>query len=463
MLKNILKKDPDGWKDYSLLDALRGRRSRRFGLGMKIEHGPFAYQSQHAPLPLSEDEEAALAFAACGLNGYALADLSYGPGQGGTMLARLLGRTIASGDAVNTVSLVVTNDEATYWLKRPQDFTPAEIPDLIRLSQAGNLTELYRRSRIKISERRVAPSLEPPFNFSVNRWSLYAPGGSYFLPIEDMTALYINAALEMFSEAMGFFVLDERANFQPAGIGRFARSKDGHLWDDPRDNRAGTIAAVEMTLLELIAVEQGMLIQNLGLMAQALGLGGFPHFARHEYSWLQALGFRMAEMRASHYLGAGGLISAALGLIGRDTSVPYALGLERDGQVLLKAYCPPYYPSMEAAVRAFVETKFGPQGVFRGGAAVSGWRDPSGTTAKIAPPSERVVDAAIAYCDYVYKHYGRFPAYPAPFRTILGYQATHVDVEFYDRFYRPDALTETQRRHLADWHPEPKEKRSPQR
>ena len=36
--------------DYSLMDALRGRRSRRFGLGMAIPNGPFAYTSQRPPL-----------------------------------------------------------------------------------------------------------------------------------------------------------------------------------------------------------------------------------------------------------------------------------------------------------------------------------------------------------------------------------------------------------------------------
>jgi len=36
-----------------------------------------------------------------------------------------------------------------------------------------------------------------------------------------------------------------------------------------------------------------MMLQNLGLMAQALGLGGFPNFANHEFAWFQALGFRM--------------------------------------------------------------------------------------------------------------------------------------------------------------------------
>jgi hypothetical protein len=73
--------EPDadgGLAGYPLLDALRGRRSRRFGMGMKIPDGPFAYESRHEPLPLTEAEEAALAFAACGVTGYALAALSYG-------------------------------------------------------------------------------------------------------------------------------------------------------------------------------------------------------------------------------------------------------------------------------------------------------------------------------------------------------------------------------------------------
>jgi hypothetical protein len=67
-------------------------------------------------------------------------------------------------------------------------------------------------------------------------------------------------------------------------------------------------------------------------------------------------------MPASQYLGANRLISTTLRLLGRDQPVPYPLGLERDGEVLLKPYCPPYYPSMEAAVREFVARKFGPQG-----------------------------------------------------------------------------------------------------
>jgi hypothetical protein len=65
----------------------------------------------------------------------------------------------------------------------------------------------------------------------------------------------------------------------------------------------------------------------------------------------------MGEMPASRYLGANRLVSTTLRLLRRDQEVPYPLGLERDGAVLLQPYCPPYYPSMEAAVRSFVETR----------------------------------------------------------------------------------------------------------
>ncbi|MBI2903218.1 MAG: hypothetical protein HYY12_06485 [Candidatus Methylomirabilis oxyfera] len=434
------------------MSALRGRRSRRFGLGMKMETGPLAYQSNRAPLPLMEAEEAALAFAACGLTGYALADLLYDRGQGGTIMAGLLGRTVSSGDAIQTVSLVVSNDQATYLLKRPQDFQPADIPELIQLAMQGGFTELYRRSRITIKDGRAALPSEPMFNLDVNRWSVPAPGSTYFVPINELCYLYINALLEIFNETTGAFILDERANFRPAGIGRFARRKGGHLLDDPKGGRVGTIQRVELLVAEMVTIEQGMILQNLGLMTQAMGLGGFPNFAAHEFGWFQALGFRMGEMRASRYLGMNRLISAALGLLGRDQPVPYPLGLDRDGVSLLKAYCPPYYPSMEAAVRAVVDRKFGSQGVFRGGATGSAWRHPTDVSAAIPGLSDAAIDATIAYCEYIHDRYGRFPAYVAPFRTVLGFQVAHLDVEFYDRFYRSEALTETQRRHLSDYH-----------
>src|SRR5215472_668666 len=429
----------------TLFEVLLRRRSRRVGLGMTIPSGPFQYTSPHRPVPLTENEEAALAFAACGITGYALADLSYGAGQGGSMLAGRLGRTIASPDAVNAVSLLVTNDHGTWLIKRPQDFAPAEFTELVHLAKKGALTDLYKRVRIQISDRRIAPPLDPGYNFSINRWSLYAQGTTYFLQIIETTALTINALLELFSEDMGVFLRDERAWFRPAGVGRFARSKGGHLHNSPDDLRSATIQMAETALLESMATEHGMVLQNLALMAEALGLGGFPNFARHEYSWFQAAGFRTGSMKASRYAGMSPFLSAVASLFIKDPVIPYPLGLERDNKVLLQPFCPPYYKSMEEAVRAFVETKFGSKGSYRGGASESTWRDPESCAAKIPAPSGTAVDATIAYCNYVYKRYGRFPAYTAAFRTVIGFQACHVDVDFYDRFYSAESIPNTVR------------------
>jgi len=181
------------------------------------------------------------------------------------------------------------------------------------------------------------------------------------------------------------------------------------------------------------------------LMAEALGLGGFPNFARHEYSWFKAAGFRLHSMPASRYAGGPPALSALANAFGRDPLLEYPIGLEKDNRVLLKPFCPPYYKSMEDAVRAFVQTKFGADGTYRGGMRRSAWLDAVSHTAEIPAPSAAALQATIGYCDYVFRRYGRFPAYTAPFRTIIGFQVCHVDVDFYATFYDPDAVSDAVR------------------
>jgi hypothetical protein len=90
----------------SLFDAMLARRSRRFASGMNLPSGPLTFRSRRAPNPLGEEEEAALAFAACGVIGYALAELPYGDSSipesaGGNIMTHFVARTIASGDAMH--------------------------------------------------------------------------------------------------------------------------------------------------------------------------------------------------------------------------------------------------------------------------------------------------------------------------------------------------------------------------
>ena len=429
---------------YPLLEALIERRSRRFGEGMNLNGGPLAYDSARVPRPLSLEEEAALAFAACGITGPVLADLPYESGEaheagGGNIMINFVGRTVASGDAVHAVTLFVINDEGAWMLKRPQDYPRAEVADLARAAREYRLAELYERSRVRIADGRLDVPRELPFVMPFNKWSANLPGTTYFLPVNEFTAFYINVLLSAFSEEFGYFVVDERNRFKPPGIAKFARSKGGHLRDDPREGRFATVGFLETWLYEFAAIEQGEMLQNLALMTEALGLGGFPHFAAHPFIWLRTLRFRMEEIPFSRTIGAGRVMTRLIKASGKDLPVPTAVGLERAGEVLIKPFCPPYYRNMEEAVLAFVDYKYGEgRGTLRDGGAATSWQDGPSVQGGIPRYSDNAVAATIAYCEYVYERYGRFPANSGPFRTVLAHQAHRLDPDFYNRFYGPE-------------------------
>jgi hypothetical protein len=444
---------------YPLLDALINRRSRRFAAGSRLNGGPLAYASVEAPQPLSLAEEAALAFAASGVTGCALADLPYESGSvpegsDGNIMVQFVGRTIPSADAVHGVVVFMLNDDGAWMLKRPHDYPRRDVASLVQAAREHKLVELYEKSRVRISDRRPDLPRELPWVPTMNKWSTNVPGSTYFLPVNEYTALYINVLLTVFNEDWGYFAIDERNRFRPAGLAKFGRSKGGHLHDDPRDGRVATVGFVDSIVSQLVTIEEGAIIQSLALMTQALGLGGFPHLAGlHPCMWLQALGFRMEEPRFSRVMGAGPVMTALLRAVKKDLPMPTAVGLERDGEVLLKPFCPPYYRNMEEAVLAFVDYKYASgQGAFRDGGEATAWRDGARVQAGIPKYTDRAIAAAIAYCDYIFTRYGRFPAPNGPFQLVMGYQAHHLDSEFYERFYRPDALSDTQRVHAADGH-----------
>jgi hypothetical protein len=431
---------------YSLLDALLARRSRRFGKGMRLNGGPLAYASAHEPAPLSLAEEATLAFAASGITGYTMAELPYQAGDvaeagGGNIIVHLVGRTTFSADAAHLVTVFVLNDDGVWLLKRPQDYPRLEVPELVEAAREQRWLDLYEKSRVRIADRRLDVPREPPFVPPFNKWSANVRGATYFLPIAELSGLFINVLLAAFDEEVGYFVVDERNNFQPAGVARFARSKGGYLHDDLTEGRAATVSLLDTWLYEFAAVEQGAILQNLALVTAALGLGGFPHLASHPFGWFQAFGFRMTDIPFSRTIGAGPLMKGLLRVLKKDIPIPTAVGLERDGQVLIKPFCPPYYRSMEEAVLAFVDYKYAQgQGTLRDGGAASNWRDGAAVQAGIPRYSDQAIAATIACCEYLYQRYGRIPATNGPFRTLMAYQAHHLDADFYKKFYRPEAI-----------------------
>jgi hypothetical protein len=123
-----------------------------------------------------------------------------------------------------------------------------------------------------------------------------------------------------------------------------------------------------------------------------------------------------------------------------DLPVPTPVGLEVDERILIKPFCPPYYRSMKEAVLAFLDYKYAEgRGTFRDGGSTTGWLEGAAVQAAIPRYSEKAIDATIAYCRYLHKRYGHFPATTGPFRTVLAFQSHRLDPDFYARFYSSDA------------------------
>ena len=136
-------------------------------------------------------------------------------------------------------------------------------------------------------------------------------------------------------------------------------------------------------------------------------------------------------------------------LLKKNVTIPQAVGLEKNGEVLIKPYAPPYYPTMEAAVRAFVARQVRARpGHLPELAAAGAWQNPEAVQAAIPEYSEANIQAVIAYCEYVMKHYGQFPANYGPIRSLMAFQVHHIDRAFYDHFFLPGAYTERPRRAL---------------
>ncbi len=432
--------------NYSLLDGLLARRSRRFGRGMHLNGGPLAYTSAHEPAPLSLLEEAMLAFAACGITGYTMGELPYDTGDvaeagGGNIIMNFVGRTVFSADAAHLVTIFVLNDEGVWLLKRPQDYPRLEVPELVEAARQQQWLDLYSRSRVRLADQRLDVPREPPFVPSFNKWSANVRGTTYFLPVAELSGLFLNVLLAAFSEEAAYFIVDERNTFQPAGVAQFARSKGGYLHDNLAEGRVATVGLLDTLMYEFAAVEQGAMLQNLALVTAALGLGGFPHLASHPFGWFQALGFRMTDIPFSRTIGAGPLKKGLLRVLKKEIPLPTAVGLERDGQVLIKPFCPPYYRNMEEAVLAFVDEKYAQgRGSMRDGGKASNWQDGAAVQAGIPRYSDQTIAATIVCCEYLYSRYGRIPATNGPFRTLMAYQAHHLDADFYRKFYRPEVV-----------------------
>ncbi|MBL9155765.1 MAG: hypothetical protein JNK37_25030 [Verrucomicrobiales bacterium] len=453
---------PPGFEDlqaYPLLEAMGHRRSRRFALGAEMPEGPLGYQSRSSPVPLSTLEEAVLVHGAAGLTGFCAADLPYRSQEeeqaGGNVMAGLRGRAIPSADAIHSTSLFIINDEATWHFPPPRPEDPSVSPAIAGGGEADRMEAAYLSRRVKVREGRVEIPRRVPEMFPFNRWSTNLPGTTYFVPVSDLTALCLNVLFSAFDEQMALYILDERKGLRPAGIAKFAKSRGGRLHDDPADRRVLTILMLESYLLEFVLAEQAFMGQQMMLLEQGMGLGGWSHFASADpNAWFRELGFTMGSQLLSQTIGAGCLRTWLMTMLGMNASVPFPIGLACEGRELIRPFCPPQYRNMREAVLAFLDQKMANLQSFVPDQPGSAWKDERHVKESIPGFTQPCIDAVIAYCEYVWDTYGRFPAHFGPCRTTLAHQAHHLDLDFYDTHFDSGICTTTQRRHMERWHPE---------
>jgi hypothetical protein len=106
---------------------------------------------------------------------------------------------------------------------------------------------------------------------------------------------------------------------------------------------------------------------------------------------------------------------------------------------------------MAAAVEAFAERKFGPAGPYHRDTP-GAWSDSPGVRGSAQVHSPEFKACVSLQAQYLYDTFGKFPA-TVPSLMILNYvQAHHLDLDFYDRFFRQGAYLRTHAEHMRTWH-----------
>lgn len=413
--------------DFGLVEALLGRRSRRFFLGAEIPDGVFAFRSRSAPVPLTELEKLLVVTACGGTTGWhnlIQRAARYAPHLS-NYAGAAAGRTFPSAAGFHTSQTFFTDDDGVYFLDA-RDATapspPAEDgpPDLHAILDA-----LQRRVRKLLDGRLGLPS-EVPWVEAHNTWVVNHPGTLLVIPVGDLAQHLLLVLLYMLQN--GLVLTDDMHHRPIPGIEKFRHLADpANTWP---------LTFVEQLSLAELSVELSTSCYAGALLLQAMGLGGWLFDGIEPFSLLGASGDARVPGLGFRY----------------DTDprwpTPNPTGL---GGVM-EAFCPPHYPDMRAAVEAVCQRKFGPGGPFHP-ATPGPWKDSAKVRSAAQAHSEEFRECVALQAQYIFDIFGRFPGTVPSIFVLTCLQAHHLDLEYYDHFYQPGAILRTHRAHMQRWHP----------
>lgn len=416
---------------FPLMSAIFGRRARRFAMGMEIPSGPLAFKSHHAPVPLSELEQAILVAAATGVTGwnFGIPHTPSRPTELAHYPVRSGGRTAPTAAGIGTPALFYTDDHGVYFTNlrdtqptRPREFE-GETDDVERILAA------CRQHTVKLGEQRLDLPQKPPYMMEHNLWVANAPGSTLFIPVADQSEECL-ALLAMFASS-GYMLIDDYAKRPAGNLAPFIRS--GLL----AETKPVPLSFLEQFVHSMCSMEIAFMAHNAVLTLQGIGLGGWfftgidPSSVLGAYAeqGIKGLGFRFV----------------------RDPrwTLPNPVGL--DGYY--EGLCPPYQRDMRAAVEMLAQRKFGSGGAYDP-STPGPFRRNSEVKGSVTPYGAELLECLGEMAQYLYDTYGKFPA-TIPSILVAGYvQAQHIDTEFYDTHFQPGAYLQTHVGHMARWHDE---------
>ncbi|MFQ4143493.1 hypothetical protein [Chlorogloeopsis sp. ULAP02] len=412
--------------EFPLIEALFGRRARRFSLGASIPDGSLAFTSRHQPFPLSELEQMMVLTAAAGNTGWhhmITRHARYAPHLS-NYSAAAGGRTFPSAAGFHTSEIFFTNDDGIYFFptRDAHALVERQADEKINLDA---LLEAHRKRIRKLANHRLYIPPAEPYMEGHNTWCVNRRGSLLIIPVADI-AQHMIANL-CFLVQNGYCIYDDVNHEQIPGLEKFK-----HLvnLDEPFP-----LTFIEQYSLTESTAELSTCCYAGMLMLQAMGLGGwmFDGIDRHVV------------------LGASGN-SEVSGLGFRyDTDERWSLPNPTGLPGVFEAFCPPHYPNMRAAVEAFAKRKFGVGGPFHSDTK-GPWKESAKIRASAEIHSEEFKDCVAVMAQYIYDRFGKFPG-TVPSVFILTYlQAHHLDLEFYDHYFQPGAYLETHAQHMANWH-----------
>ncbi|MEU1784178.1 MULTISPECIES: hypothetical protein [Streptomyces] len=440
-----------------LLTSVWHRRTHRVSRGSSVEAGSMSWASTQPRTPLTEIEEAVL-IAMTGCTGLTMPDRPFAdPRDGKPIMAKpnlnMAGRTAGSPDNAQGTHFFLINDTGTYFLRKlppPADGSPAVFDTETLCARAAE-------AKVRLLDHRIdVPhgNRDFPAYLDSNRFLSNLPGTTVLFPVVDLSRQYINGMMYLLTQPEGArpTIVDDRNFYRPAGVKKWMKS--GFLNKDIK-LPLGTIWAMRTQ------IEADLLLQNLMLTADAMGLGAWIHASlappvmlgdpKFRKTYGAMLGFDWATPRWK----PADLLRWHVPLPRFSNLRATTVGLRHDGEHLIKSMCPPNYASMADAVDAVVADKFGPKGIYSDeGLFARIYRGEFGSQylRQASNYSADVIACTRDICTYIYETHGRFPAHCDTIHAPgVWLQAHHVENDYYEHFFR-NGLTEDHRMHDQRWH-----------